>query len=418
MHSRSILSGLALVCAGFLSTPAAATTVSGRVTASAYAFEGNSTASDAATYVRSHAALRLQVSDLGHRALSLTSYLQGTTDLLESADTDPATRFYSLFLRYKDRHADVRLGRQWISVGVGAGTMDGARLDLKRYGVGLTLYGGALAPVDGYARGQLDEAHLYGVRLQTSQLAGILIAVSYADRERDPIAYVNPGRYSGFVGQPQAIRRQLAGIEASRRFGLHSLRSRVDYDVQNESLRRGEIAGRVGLSPDLALQASWRHRQPSVYSGSIFSVFPSEGYDEYALRLFYRVSDALSLSTHAATVQYDDDSTQRLGLSASWGRHLTLGYRHYQGYAGGANGLSGSVLYDLSPQLTFRGDLDLSTYERFDAEDSDGLVAASAGLTWRATREFSLDGQLQGLRNPSYDTDLRGLLRGSWRFRR
>ncbi|MBT6146584.1 MAG: hypothetical protein HOH74_14195, partial [Gemmatimonadetes bacterium] len=284
--------------------------------------------------------------------------------------------------------------------------------------VGLTAFGGALMPVDGYAYGSLSDAYLWGLRLRTDRLLGVNVALSYADREREPTEYVSAGKFSGFIGQPQAIRRQLLGAEASRRFGRHSIRARADYDLQNESLRRGEVSTRVGLSAALAVQASWRHRQPSIFSGSILSVFPSQGYDEWALRLHYRLAEELTLSTHAATVIYDDDETQRLGVSVAFGRHLTVGYRRYQGYAGGTDGISGSLIYPLGKKLTLRGDLDLSTFERFEADDSDDLVAVVAALTWRPTREFSLDGQLQGLRNPSYDTDVRLLLRGSWRFRK
>ncbi|MDP6014563.1 MAG: hypothetical protein QF689_01090 [Candidatus Latescibacteria bacterium] len=369
-----------------VSAPATAVTIDGRATGSAYAYEGGLTDSTASTFVRSHGAIRLQAADLGHRGLSLSTYLRGTTDLSEAADDDPAVRVYNLYLRYKDRYAEIRAGRQRVSAGVGYGTIDGARIDLKRYDVGLTLFGGAQIPVNGHGLGALSNAYLWGLRLRSNRLAGVKVAVSYADRERDPIQYGVAGRFSGFLGQPEAIRRQLIGAEASRRFGLHSLRARLDYDLQDETVRRGELSGRIGLSADVAVQAGWRHREPSVYRGSIFSVFPSQGYNEWSLRAHYRLSSDIALSAHAATLIYDDDSTQRLGLSASFGRHLTIGYRRYQGYAGGSDGLSGSLLYSLGRTLTLRGDLDLSSFERFEAEDSDGLVTAVAGLSWRLGR--------------------------------
>ncbi len=98
-----------------VSAPATAVTIDGRATGSAYAYEGGLTDSTASTFVRSHGAIRLQAADLGHRGLSLSTYLRGTTDLSEAADDDPAVRVYNLYLRYKDRYAEIRAGRQRVS---------------------------------------------------------------------------------------------------------------------------------------------------------------------------------------------------------------------------------------------------------------------------------------------------------------
>lgn len=410
---------LPLLVAALLGSAASlsAVTVDGRVTGSVYAFEGGVTDSTTQSYLRSNGAVRLQVSDIGPRGLSLTTYFQSTTDLSEESSDDPSTRFYSLFLRYKDRRADVRLGRQHVWAGVGHGAIDGLRLDAEKAGIELTLFGGALVPVDGYETNSLSDAYMYGLRLQTERLAGIRLSLSYADRERDPLPYETPGIYSGFLGQPEAIRRQLLGLEASKRIGLHAVRARADVDLISETVRRGEVRGRFALSPALSVSAGLRHREPHVYSGSILSVFPNEGYDEALLGVHWRLRPDLLLSVDGASIAYDDDSSQRLGVSASVGRHTTVGYGLYRGYAGGSQGLFGSLLLPLGTQWTLRGDVDFASVERYSSDDSDGLLSGLAGLTWRPTRTFSVDAQVHGLSNPSYDSDLRFLLRGSWRFR-
>lgn len=396
---------------------ASAVTVDGRVTASAYAYEGNPTESTTSTYVRSHVALRLAATDLGWRGLSLSTYALGTTDLAESADSDPQLRVHNLFLRYQAGGVDVRAGRQHLFAGVGYGTIDGARVDARHAGVDLTLYGGALAPVGQSGLGSLSAAHMVGARLSTSRLAGVDLAVSFTDRQRDPEAFADSGRFSRFIGQPSGVHRQLVGAEAHRGFGRHSLRGRLDVDLLDSGVRRAEVAGRLGLSVDLAISAEVLHREPAVYEGSFLSVFPGQPYDEVELGLHYRVAPALALSAYAATVLYDGDDSQRLGLSAACGRNLAVSYYRAQGFAGAHDGLSGSAFWPVGRDLVLRGELGLSSYERFAADDRDGLASAVAGLTWRPTHTFSLDGQLQALRNPSYDSDLRALVRGSWRFR-
>lgn len=409
---------VALVAALLAAGVASAVTVDGRVTASAYGYEGNPTDSTATTYLRSHAALRLTLTELGHRGLSLTTYGHATTDLAERAGSDPRLRVYSLFLRYQAGGVDLRAGRQHVFAGVGNGTIDGARLDLRRAGVDLALYGGALDPVAASDVGSLSAAHMVGARLRTSRLAGIDLAVSAVDRERDPVAWAAAGRYSGFVGQPSPVHRRLVGAEAHRAFGRHWLRGRVDYDLLDGGVRRAEAGARCGLSSALAVSADLRRREPSVYEGSFFGVFPGQPYDEVDLGLHWQASPSLSLSLNAATVLYDGDDSQRLSLGAAFGRGLALSYARSQGFAGSSDGLSGTLLWPVGRRLVVRGELGLSAYERFAADDREDLVTAVAGLTWRATRTLSVDGQLQGLRNPSYDSDLRLLVRGSWRFRR
>ena len=112
------------------------------------------------------------------------------------------------------------------------------------------------------------------------------------------------------------------------------------------------------------------------------------------------------------------DSAQRARLSARIGRGLTVGYRLHRGYSGDVLGLYGSVVQQLSPRWILRGHLDLSSVERYTTDEGDELLAAVAAVTWRPAKTLSVDAQAQGLRNPSYDSDLRLLLRGSWRFRR
>jgi len=391
--------------------------VDGRLTSSAYAYEANPTDSTHNTHVRSYAALRLKVTDLGDRRLSLVTYLRATTDLSERAVDDPAFRPVSAYVRFKDRSVDVRIGRQIVQAGVGFGQTDGVRLDLRTAGFHLLLHGGALVPVYGEVGiGSLSEAHLFGLKLSTSRFAGIDMAVSFADRERDPIRYRNEGLYSGFVGQPEAVRRQLVGMIVRRLVGAHRLEGRLDWDLQRERLRRAQISSRIALNQRLAVSIGWMRREPALVAGSIFSVFAAEGFDEVTLWAHYQVRPGLTLAAHGAHVTYDTDDSQRLGVSATLGRHLTVGYNRSQGYAGANDGFNGSVHYAVSPKWVLRGQLGLASFERV-ADDRQGLLSGVAALTYRANRRWSLDTQLQALRNPAYDTDVRLLLRGTWRFR-
>ncbi len=395
-----------------------ATQVDGRFTTSAFAYEANPTTSKSNTHLRSYAALRLKITDLGDRRVSLNTYLRATTDLAKRAVDDPAFRPVSAYLRFNDRRLDMRLGRQYVHAGVGYGQVDGVRADVKAAGMRLTLHGGALVPIYGEVElGSIHHAYLWGARLSTDRLAGIDLAISFADRKRDPIPYESFGRYSGFIGVPQAIHRQLVGIDARRRFGAHNLHGRLDYDLQSEVLRRAEVGTRIALHPRLSISGDWIRREPALFASSILSVFAAQGFDEITVRARYQVREELAVSIHAATITYDTDDSQRLGLSASFGRHLSIGYNRSSGYAGANDGLHGSILCPLSDKLTLRGQLGMASYERIPDEAREELLSAVAGITYRPNRRLSIDSQLQAARNPSYDTDLRLLMRATWRFR-
>lgn len=411
-----------IVLGAALVGPAWGLSASGRLTSSLYSYEGAESPTQSSSRVRLHQSARLDVGDLGVRGLSFSTYLRGTTDVAEQADSDPRLQVYSAYLTWKNRASRVRIGRQRVSAGVGYGSVDGLRGDTEFAGLRLTAYGGALVPLDTSTDiNPLNVAHLWGLRLSTERFLGTALAVSFADRSRDVEPFHStrslPAQV-GYSGDLPPVQRRLLGVDAYRRFaGGHRLGARLDADLHSESLRRAEVEGRYQVSPDLGVELGWMKREPSIYANSILSVFNYDSYEEVEARLHYRVSPALSVSGHMANVVYDGDDAQRLGMTASLGSHCSVGYYRSMGYAGANDGVVGSLYYPLSRRLTLKGQLDLAAYERFEeADERDGLVTGVVGATFRPTRATFLDLQIQGLRNPSYTSDLRVHVRGSWRF--
>lgn len=399
--------------------PAASAVVDGRLTTSLYTFEGLKDSTTSAHFLRAYQGLRLDLGRLGTPALSLHTYLQGTTDLGEKAETDPRLRLYNAYLQWKAKRWGLQLGRQRVSAGVGYGSIDGVRGEAEISGFDLSLYAGPLVPLDKSAEwGSWSEGNLWGARLKTSRFLGAAFSLSFARRERETPAYASPGEYSGVQASARQIVRQLVGLEGRREFkGGHSLYGRLDYDTEEAQLRRGEASGRYAFSPKLSLQADWLRRLPAVYSGSLFEVFPQEAYQEIGGRLYYQARSDLQVAASFARVLYDDDSAQRLGLVLSAGTHYSLGYYRSMGYARASDGVVGSVHYPLSHRLLLRGELDLAAYERYeDAEDRDGLFTGALGLSWRPIPAAFVEAEVQGLRNPTHSSDARLLLRGSWHF--
>lgn len=82
-------------------------------------------------------------STVGYGRVSKQFGSSGETDRGDSDDV--LGRIYFLYMNYaipEDR-GDVRLGRQFVSVGAGSGTIDGVRVDMRNYGpVAISLFGG------------------------------------------------------------------------------------------------------------------------------------------------------------------------------------------------------------------------------------------------------------------------------------
>lgn len=411
-----------LVFCATLATPATGASVSGRLTTSLYGYEGAEPDSSSVTHLWAHQVVRLDVGDVGVKGLSFSTYLRGTTDLSEQADGEPRLRVYSAYLTWKDRTTRVRIGRQRIGAGVGYGSIDGVRGDAEYAGLRLTAYAGALVPLNTSTQiNSPGTAHLWGLRLSTERFFDSAVAISFADRERDPGEYDEPGELSGLVGYSghrPAVQRRLVGVDAYRRFaGGHRLSGRLDGDLHDERLRRAELKGRYQVNRELGLELGWMRREPSIYHNSILSVFDYDSYQEVRARVHYQVSPAIDVSGHAAALLYDGDDAQRLGVTVAVGGNYSVGYYRSMGYAGANDGLVGSVYYPLSRKLTLRGQLDLAAYGRYEnAPDRDGLVTGVIGATYRPNRATFLEVQLQGLRNPTYTSDLRVFVRGSWRF--
>ncbi|MFH1571672.1 MAG: hypothetical protein ABIL09_27025 [Gemmatimonadota bacterium] len=402
-----------------LAAPAWGLSASGRLTTSLYGYEGADADGGSATHLRAYQGARLDLGDLGLAGLSFHTYLRATTDVADQADSDPRLQVYAANLDWKRQGTRLQLGRQRIQAGVGYGSIDGLRADASYAGLGLTAYAGALVPLNTSTDiSSFGAAHLWGLRLSTERFLGTSVALSFADRERDPEPFDQPGQYSGLVGDRPAVKRRLVGLDAYRQFARgHSLRGRLDADLHAGSLRRAEVGGRYQICSDLGLELGYMRREPSVYYNSVLSVFDAEGYQEIEARLHYRLSPDLGLSGSAAALFYDGADAQRLGITASLGSSYTLGYYRSMGYAGANDGLVGSLYYPVSRRLVLRGQLDLAAYERYeDADERDGLVTGALGATYRPSRTTSLDLQLQGLRNPTHTSDLRVFVRGSWRF--
>lgn len=404
MQMRIMILGLALLAG--LSQPAAALVVDGRLTSSLYNYEALKDSATTATFLRVNQGLRLDLGQIGRRALSFHTYMQGSTDFGEEASNDPRLRLYDAYFSWKAERGKVQLGRQRISAGAGLGRIDGARATWRGKDWDGDLYAGALTPLDqGAGLGSWVEGSLWGARVRTNRWGGADLGLSFARRQRQ-------------LTENRDLVREMLNLEGRRIFrNKHSLYTRLDYDLKGTQLYRAEVDGRLALASRLSLQANWLRRLPAVFEGSFFSMFPLDAYQEVGGSLYFQATGQVQLAASFAKVIYADDNALRLGLILSSGPHYSLGYYRTTGYARASDGLVGNMYYALGRQLAFNGEVDLATFERYEeTEDRDGLATGGLGLSWKPVSAALIEAQVQALRNPVYKSDLRFLLRGSWHF--
>jgi hypothetical protein len=404
MQMRRTVLGLALLAG--LHQPAGALVVDGRLTTSLYNYEALKDSAATAAFWRANQGLRLDIGRLGVPAISFHTYLQGSTDLAEKAGNDPRLQLYHAYFAWRGERGEVQLGRQRISAGAGLGRIDGVRLTRRGKGWDGDLYAGALTPLDrGAGLGSWSEGSLWGARGRTKRWGDVDLGLSFARRQRQ-------------LDSGGKLVRQLVSLEGRRLFRQkHHLYARLDCDLKDPQLYRAEVDGRLAIAPRLSLQANYLRRLPAVFAGSFFSIFPQNAYREIGGSFCFQATGQVQLAASFAQVLYDEDDARRLGLILSSGSSYSLGYYRTMGYARASDGLAGNLSYALPRKLSVQGQLDLATFERYEeAEDRDGLAAGGLGLSWKPVPAALVEAQVQALRNPVYNTDLRFLLRSSWHF--
>ncbi len=361
----------------------------------------------------------------GKRGISLHAYLGYSSDLGETAGNDPQNLLYHFYLDWKNLpgKARLRLGRQRIYAGVGYGTLDGLSLRFKiTRRITILGYAGLLAPALNAAKFEKwDDSHMIGGQVVASPHKSFKVSLSYVRRNRLPIRYKLPGRFTQERLTFQSLQNELFGADV-RYTGLPrvNIYARLDYDLGFYRIRRADFTANYRLNDKMRFGAQLIHRNPYQNLNSIFSVFTQYGYDEYAMNLHYRFNPSMSISARAGTRVYEGDSGLYFGGGFYW-RNQYIGYYHRSGYEGEGDNLV------LQSRIPFRGNFELyfggnvfsyklnPGYEG----DRDLAIAGNLGCTYRPKSWANIDLQVQTLRNQRYDSDIRFFLRATyWYFRR
>jgi len=356
------------------------------------------------SFLRAYQSFQFDLNQIGTKNLSFHTYFRSTTDFNHKNSTDPSTRVYNAYIDWKNikKILDLKLGRQFLYVGVGNGTMDGFRFDLKpRYKVQLTGYVGFQLPEDQWTKvDSWNKSHIFGGELATTYLRNTRLAVSYVKKERG-------------TGPEQ----HLVGVNLTHQHCNLTFFSQFYYDLVYKKAQNFTLRGdSLGLVKGLYLSAEYQYRRPSIYSNSIFSVFKQETYSILRFNGAYQLVKNFKFSSEYDLTLYESGNSTRFRFGIEYS-YIGLGMYLRRGYGGESNGVYGKLIYTLNKKFAFSASADYGRYKIDEEQESkDDVFALASRVEWEPVRNLRFAIELQDVRNKIQSYDLRLQGKASYRF--
>jgi hypothetical protein len=356
------------------------------------------------SYFRAYQSFRFDLNQIGTKDLSFHTYFRSTTDFIHKNSTDPSTKIYNAYIDWKNikKVLNLRLGRQFLYVGVGNATMDGLRLDFKpKQKLQLTAYIGFQLPKDKWTKiDTWEKSHIFGGEISTTCLKNTRLSLSYVQKERE-----------------KAFEEHLIGINATHFYKKLELFSQFYYNLVYKKVQNFTLRGAGSrLWDKLYLSLEYQFRRPSIYSNSIFSVFKQESYSIFRFSGSYQLLKDFRFSSEYDLTLYESDNSTRTRLGIEYA-FIGLGVNFRRGYGGENNGIYGKLVHSFKRNLILSAGADYGKYKLDEElESTDESFILSSRLEWEPLKNFRFALELQDIRNKVKSYDFRFQGRASYRF--
>lgn len=430
------IAALAILAAGMLwPIDAIAYRLNGTSSTAAYIQEvaKPGTEDDFENRTRIYERLRIDIMEMGNQNLSFHTYGTLSNDVTNQDIGDTRTRLYNAYVRYRSTRSrsdairyDLRLGRQWVTAGVGSGTIDGLLIVTDRPGWGgITLFGGTLGidTSDQLRFDSLKESQRIGgdLRIQPrlSNAYEPELGLSFAATSRDD-------------------------VDESQRLGARaSLRVRRQLRLWTEfrhdfllARTYGSAAGVEFLKPAkrLRLWAEYNRRTPILPATSFFSVWESKPISDIRGGLGtgisgpYRLIFDFTRTDFRAETKYVDvegEPVSRSQVDRATAYRIVIernaaqiGVRFSSGFGGDRTALIASLNQDFGDRFNVNLDLGYESYD-YGSNVYEENTASSGilALSYKATTSTRVTAQIEALSNRDLKQDVRLLARVDQRFR-
>ncbi|MBU1680195.1 MAG: hypothetical protein KJ799_01630 [Bacteroidetes bacterium] len=397
--------------------------VNGRISSSVYSFERFDENKEPETFFRAYESLILNINQDNFSIRTRVNY---ETNLSNSLVNDPKLRFYNLYFEGRDLLglATVKVGRQSLFNSVAGGTYDGASLKLKYTDYQASVFYGGNVPA--YQKLELNKDwknnYVLGGKVSAEPIEDLYVALTYIDKNYKSEDYTVTRLDENYnpidvLIKSKSNQFKFATAEVDYTFDKSlSFYTRVDYDINFETLSKYELNGNYKATDNLGINVYYNFREPRIRYNSIFTVFNYGNTQEIEAGLNYTVNKDFSLSGKFGNVEYKDDNSQRatVGLNTKFGN---VSYRKTFGYAGELDAIS---LYSaksfMDGFLTPSAGISFTSYKLSPDEDTNTLTSVLAGVNVRPLRTLSFDVQGQYFNNKIYENDLRLLIKLNYWF--
>ena len=399
-----------------------AQTLSGRVTTAFYSWEAPETVTNSASYFRGYQGVVLNVRNLGSPKVSLHTGFRIVEDYGTGIDNNSDQRIYNLYIRARQlgNRIDLKLGRQQIFSGVAFGTIDGAIITFRYPDVAyLEVFAGSLVPLrETWKVNGWNEGSMWGSRFVLNRWKSTNVSMSYMQKSRKPVAYSEPGIFTGKLWNFDPLEQRLLGVDAEHAFSkIVKVYGRLEGDIQSQKFDRAEGVVQYNPLENFSLTGEFFFRKPRMHYNSIFNYFTQLDSKEWWLRGLYRFSRNWYVHGGVATVRYEgSESTNRYDLGAG-SEYFSIGYNRRSGFSGALDGLYANGQYPVRKMLWARAGLFISRYKLYEElEEYDNLVTSFGGIRVIPRDWFNFDIEGQGLNNKLFSKDFRIFIRGNFWF--
>ncbi|MEK7818159.1 MAG: hypothetical protein AAB255_00020 [Bacteroidota bacterium] len=347
-------------------------------------------------------------------------------------DVNPAennklkTKIPSLFISTEqfDNKLKLILGRQFISSGVGVGTIDGGNLSIRFFDnlIHLSGFGGyyVVRNDEFNFNKKLINNNLFGGAVSIYPDEEIFLRLSYVNKSWERNSFTTARLDSLF--EPKTIianslpqEEEYFSFDASYENNSdYRIFFRSDYNVYSRTISRANIFAKYKISSPLEFSLEYFYREPRVSYNSIFSVFHSSSTNEVEASAEYILNSNARFFTRLANVKYVDESSSRFSFGGVfWG--VNFNYSKNFGYSGDLNGISILTSYPLlDRKLNLNLGVGFASYQLSETSPKNNITNFTLGATYYPIKYFTLDVYSQIMKNPQYKSDVRLMLKASY----
>jgi hypothetical protein len=324
----------------------------------------------------------------------------GPQEIFSNSD-DVLGRLYFFFLNYAlpGQRGDIRLGRQFVAVGAGAGTIDGIRADARNLGpIALSVFAGYDVRYRETTDLTRDGDYLLG-----ASVGGTFLKEGTALHNTNlELSYIRKYNETDIV-------REMLGVHADQ--GIYKkAKAYVDwrYDIMHEA--NSEFLAGVKLTPFAGLMSitgEYFSSYPNFDADSIFTVFAVTRYREALCRVDYIVNPGLTLFASYTRADYDGPKADIGSLGArimperAKGLAVRAAVDLRQGYPGDLTGfnlsadyafrkatLAAGITYDVFQRDSMTDDFSAKMYWAGGSYEMRKNLTARLRVEDKVTRQF------------------------------